>query len=464
MFSVSLLARKLLMVLIVLFPFQNLPKTLFAEPGISNPVLNYVSYLDEISTIVFIILLLSFIAVKHKHYSFNLRSLPFSKYILMFICVMLASYVINIGNISFMQGILGIHEHIKNLIIIFAISGLLWSEKELESLVSIVIKLSIFLAIIGVFGEALAFMGINFETIPLVREEKRLGLYRITSLVGYTGSNYLGMYCILGLSFLFIDKKSIEKNKIYIFLVFLAIILTLSRQAYGALIVVLFTLDYKKRILVLFLSTLLFIAILVTLFIQMPVLNFNNYYRLFAYKESVAVLLDHPLFGTGPGTFGSTTSVIYASPYFNNWPVFFQYSVKKMGSLDSQWPTILAETGLLGFTAYLLFWVILYKHLKKCQRWFHNNGSPFLSNTGKTLSSYTLGLMVMCFATGLNKPFVIYTFMGACGIYFSIYNQHLSRAKPYQGVPPDMAAGKRHRRLPLTAKPPAALPAPGAQR
>jgi O-antigen ligase len=65
----------------------------------------------------------------------------------------------------------------------------------------------------------------------------------------------------------------------------------------------------------------------------------NNLGRLFRWRQAFVNLIDHPLFGSGLGTFGGSAAEKYG--YFTGI------------SMDSVWIRVLAETGMVGFAFYI---------------------------------------------------------------------------------------------------------------
>jgi putative inorganic carbon (HCO3(-)) transporter len=65
----------------------------------------------------------------------------------------------------------------------------------------------------------------------------------------------------------------------------------------------------------------------------------NNLGRLFRWRQAFVNLSDHPLFGSGLGTFGGSAAQKYG--YFTGI------------SMDSVWIRVLTETGMLGFVAFV---------------------------------------------------------------------------------------------------------------
>ncbi len=67
----------------------------------------------------------------------------------------------------------------------------------------------------------------------------------------------------------------------------------------------------------------------------------NNLGRLFRWRQAFVNLMGHPLLGSGLGSFGGSAAQKYG--YFTGI------------SMDSVWIRVLAETGILGFTSYLIW-------------------------------------------------------------------------------------------------------------
>lgn len=281
-------------------------------------------------------------------------------------------------------------------------------------------KIVILLAIVGIIGEILAFygeIGVGYLVAP--EEAKRFGLYRVQSLTGFGSINYLGMYALLGLFLIYATTKiSIEK-----FLGILAtlclIFLTFSRQTWMGLFIMLVL--TKKRLIVPGLLILISIA-LMTLY-GSESYDPETYYRSFTYLESFRLLQENPIFGAGTGMFGGLASILFESPIYDDWPEYFRDMVNRIGSIDAFWPVIWGELGILGVIAFSLIWFSLFKGLGYMSNWFRNTGDGQMYNIGRILKHYIVALVFMCLGTGLNAPFVVFTFFGLVGIYISLYKQ-----------------------------------------
>ena len=71
--------------------------------------------------------------------------------------------------------------------------------------------------------------------------------------------------------------------------------------------------------------------------------------RLFALKLALRVWGDHPVVGTGFGTFGSSASLTWVPD------IYYDYDMLEGFYADNQFACILVETGAVGFVLFLAF-------------------------------------------------------------------------------------------------------------
>ncbi len=199
-------------------------------------------------------------------------------------------------------------------------------------------------------------------------------------------------------------------------IVLMLIFLTLSRQAWMGLVIMMILLNRRWMLPAVLLS----IPVVVVAILTQKHFSPDIYYRSFAYLEALKLFATSPLFGVGPGMFGGVVSVLFDSPYYEGWPDAFMEMVQRMGSLDAFWPVVLAETGLVGLISYIFIWRGLYRKIRNSSLIFKIKENTVLYNLGAVLKAYVVALVFMCFVTGLNKPFVVYTFFALCGMYISL--------------------------------------------
>ncbi|MFX0132666.1 MAG: O-antigen ligase family protein [Candidatus Hodarchaeota archaeon] len=419
-FNIPLMLKKLLIVFLILLPFQQIPK-LFYESIVpnSNLLLKSISYADEISFFFILALLLSFIALKPNKYKLEILAMPISKPVFLFLFISFISIMLN--NVPIIQGTFGIYDVLKNIIIIFLFASLKWNKEELFSLIQWIKLTIVILALVGIIGEILAILGLEQGYLTTIKWEvtKRFGLYRVQSLTGKGNINYLGMYTLLGFFLFYITPQKRFRSYIGLIFSFCLIILTFSRQTWLGLALMLVLIKRKLILPSLFI-------IMAIIFMSVSSLDHydpEGYYRAFTYLESAKLFIENPLIGVGPGMFGGLASVLFDSPYYIEWPDYFEDMIYRLGSLDAYWPLILVETGLIGFLFFFIIWISLYKEINIISESFRSDNDLFYYKLGMILKNYIIALIIMCFFTGLNKPFVIYTFFAICGIYLSLYYQ-----------------------------------------
>ncbi|MEW6606962.1 MAG: O-antigen ligase family protein [bacterium] len=419
-FSISYLPKKILFLIILLLPFQRAPTIFFENQGedIEFIAIRLFTYLDEISFIVAMTLILWFILLKLPHYSLNLKTIPLTKPLLFLIAVCVVSTIVN--RVPFLQGLWGTYDIVKNIMVVYIFSALHWSKDEFLSMINLVKKIVIFLVIVGIIAEILALcgqIGVGYLVAP--EENKRFGFYRVRSLTGYGSINYLSMYALLGLFLIYTTTKSGMKKNLSLLATLCLIFLTSSRQAWIGLFMMLVLI--KKRLIV---PGLLIIAgIIVMSLFDTESYDPELYYRTFAYYESFRLLRENPMFGAGTGMFGGLASKIFESPIYDNWPQYYRTLVYSIGSIDTFWPVIWGETGISGLIAFSLLWFSLFRGMQNIANRFKTIGDIQMYDIGNILANYAVALVIMCFGTGLNCAFVVWTYFGLTGIYFSLCNQ-----------------------------------------
>lgn len=90
---------------------------------------------------------------------------------------------------------------------------------------------------------------------------------------------------------------------------------------------------------------------------QMYTSDYNG--RLYSVVMAGKILRDHPVFGTGFGTFGSSASLTWEPPIYRT------YKLRENFYADNQYACVLAETGALGF---VLFFAFLLCTLLRCKK------------------------------------------------------------------------------------------------
>ncbi|KAA3606092.1 MAG: hypothetical protein DWQ01_18015 [Planctomycetota bacterium] len=310
-----------------------------------------------------------------------------------------------------LQGVFGIFDLGKAAFTFFLVQSIPWTGRQFRRAAQYALVGLLILAGFGVLGEFLALAGIENDWVE-EKSKSRLGLYRIVSLPGHGHTNFVGLACVLGIALV----PSLARTwftKIPLFLIlFAAVVFSGSRQALIGLF---------------FMSAIrggrgILIGAIILGFLGAHYLSLAEsydpqyYYRAFTYLKSLEALQDNPILGVGPGMFCGVPAAMMGSPYHQTWPVFFAEMFEEMGSLDSYWPGVFAEVGLVGGLALVLALVGFGAHIRLAERRFQAVENYDIAHLVGRLRGFLLGMVVMGFLTGLNKPFVSLTFFLLAGI------------------------------------------------
>jgi hypothetical protein len=401
----------------LVLPFQTLPRFLGAGDGI---FVKFISYLDEITTIMMFFVLFTFIVLRPTVYRINRNVVPATLFLLF---VLIGFLSMGWNQVNPIQGIFGIYNLIKNIIIIYFFASLKWDKKDLFFLVKGVVAITVILAIFGIAGEILALLG--KDPLNLVEAQdyrKRFGIYRVHSVLGHGHANYLGIYAVLSFFLADFASKRPIIPKIIKLVILILIFFTVSRAAWLSIILLYILTRKQIRSGYVFFTLLAAMTGLFFLFIILEshnVIDPERYYRAFAYFKSFELFISNPVIGVGPGMFGDVTSVIFKSPYYSDWPVYFEDLFMQSGGIDSFWTVILVQVGCLGFILWGMILARLYKNIQYAANVCRNEDAV-LYKLGGVLKSFIIALILLGLGSGLNKPFVVYTYFGLYGIYMSI--------------------------------------------
>jgi len=430
--------RALLLFMLIVLPFIRFPESLadvqggkvILEAGLVQRLLKLS---EDLCITILPVLLITAKSIKPKAISFDWN--PYIKWLFILIAVGIISAVLN--NIKPLQFMIGTYFILKIYVLFFLGLSLSYNLNDMQKIVHIIIYIAMILAIIGIIGEILALtlqMGINI----LVADRQRFGLYRITSLSGPGSWNLLGLYYTFAL-FLLIEfyKKSLKKYLMIIILV-IGIILSFSRQTWMILLLMTLLLFRGMRfyiaILIIFsgLIGLIFTAEIYDTFYNTLTVGMvadpERYLRLFGYFETARILLEDPIFGCGPGNFGSVAAIMFDSPIVKKWPSLIREQFENAGGFDSYWPWVAGEFGLAGFLCLGLCFYFIYTYLDKAVKFFRANDNFEMYRLGQILKYF---LIVGIFIKGALSRFVggymMFTYFTLAGIYLSLTKAEIKR-------------------------------------
>lgn len=415
---ISKTLRKIAAIFLLLLPMQHFPSNLMSfltnVPLKNLPSWTRVfSYTDEISFIVFILIVFTFWTLQPA--TFKVPRLPLTKWLLAFVIFAFINGMAK--QIPIAQATFGVYDLVKNIVIIYLFAMMAFRREEFISLLRSLIIVGLVLSAVGMFGIMLAFaLGHNVE--PLAHESGRFIPYQTHSLAGFGKANYLGVYATL----LFFLSYSLygPLMRFSQFNIFLLVIFTVSRQAWMSFLAM-FAL-FKKKTILLVAMPILFLAIVIKMGVKAE-LDPKEYFRLFVFVESLKILQEHPLTGLGPGMFASLASVIWQSPIYKDWPPLMMHWMFTVRAIDTFWPIVWGEQGLIGFSLYAGGLLSVFLHLKRLAAGFNRLADTQFVMIGRTLQWFMVAIVIMGFAGGLNMPFVTYTYSALIGIYVTLYDE-----------------------------------------
>jgi hypothetical protein len=329
------------------------------------------------------------------------------------------------NEIPIQQAFLGIFDYIKNFLPIILLPAIPFSRMDLNKLYSLLLKLAIFLVLIGILQEILWILNIS---VPYLGEpiENRFGFWRVPSLLGHP--NLLGLYSIL---FFVLNYSLCPKLNRVNLLLLAGILLSGSKFIWGATLVFLFifalrkihfSLRIKAKKLILCLTCLTIILMISPYLYQKSLQDFSpHYYRGYALKKSLEIWNDHLMLGSGPGTYGGVVSLMYNSSVYDQYNFESRWFDFMQGprSLDQFWPQCLAEMGILGFISFATLILLLFWLPRKI---LHKISDPDLQLFLSGPSSLVIVLIIYLCVSGLNMTSFILTYSILLGMCLSVVN------------------------------------------
>lgn len=422
--SLSKAIRLIAIWVIVLLPFQNLPRTLSLKWTNSvDPFSQILLYADEGLTLILFIVLASWVCLRGIPKQFHRFYFLYILLLFIFFCL-LGMYI---NQIDTFRGVLAIFDYTKNLAIAVLFYWLGFRHSEFRKGLILFINIGLLVAAIGLLGEFLSFFTDSVIGI-LVKPTVRFGFHRVTSVAGIGSVNYVGVYAVLVFWLLIAIKNEVNHVKLKLFILFIFMLLTASRQTWLAFFLLFFLLaDKKNQVLGIFMGLLIFSAgysidLWPHLLKDETSLGLN--YRSATYAMCFEHLKNNPSFGVGPGMLGGLAVQRLWSPLYSSLPPDTMWFLLKMeGGLDQFWGRLFADVGILGGGTYLLIFAALGRELISGSHFFGKAHCDQLRNVGKVLFSYILVLAIMGFASGLNAALLAYPFLALSGIYVSLYKK-----------------------------------------
>lgn len=218
--------------------------------------------------------------------------------------------------------------------------------------------------ILAIFGFIQLVIFPNFDTLTQFGYDPHLS--RLSST--FLDPNFIGCYLVMAFGLLTVRVKGKEKSvfdRIYFFVILLAVILTFSRSAYLMLLVfsILFGLIAWRKLLIFMLVFSLLSALIFPRSYQRITsaltLDITSQERIQSWENGLKVFQLNPLIGIG------FNNIRAASEQLNLFKTYSFDGGHSGGGFDSSFITVMVMTGIIGISIYLIIWADILKNLLK---------------------------------------------------------------------------------------------------
>lgn len=431
--------RFLLTCVLLFLPFQY---RIVESIKLWNPVLaNYLNKLEEVTIVVCLPLaIIQFIINRDKNnFKYLILSIPF----IVFFASGLMSGLLA-GN-SFLVTLHGTFDYIKYFLVFFIYAAFFKEPADIKKVFRFLLMMAVFLGVIAFIQEIWAVVSryilekdisdhSMYILLDIPKGGWRFGIYRAPSLMGHY--NIIGLYSLLILTIYMSMHKKV--NHAVLLSIFAGVFVSVSRMIYTGFMLVAGFQILKKRWIALILAVPIAIMLYYMSFlpdfnisneVKMMVSNFTTgaslsvltedpisdlnerAYRVVARDKGLEVWKDHPLWGVGPGMFGSAVAYKYRSPVYEeyNFTTVFIW----IKSLDQFWPQALAEIGIVGTAAFAGLLLILFVTFLISAR---ESAVDEVKGLFVGLMLFMIVLILFSFGAILNHPVILVTYSALAGM------------------------------------------------
>ncbi|WP_177194816.1 O-antigen ligase family protein [Alteribacillus iranensis] len=319
--------------------------------------------------------------IGRKHLIERLKN-PLNKSLLVFMVFILFSMFVN--NVPFAQGVFGVRAIFQFLILFFILLTLDIPAKWVKNLFHLILGLGIMQAVIGIFQIILKI------PLPLRNTEQRRSISigeEIRAFGLMDSSNTLGGYLVgillLLAIYVFVFRQELNRKQLLIYggiglILLVGLGLTFSRQAFLALIGCfgLIGLIFRKNkafrimlytaigLFVVFVAGYALALIFFEGFAQrnLYTLDLSKNYRYLIVLSGLLVFTFSPVFGVGPGMFGSNAAFVFQSKFHQ---FMHEDLPSTMTTVDNNALYVLVEYGVVGVVLLALIAVAVLKVVGK---------------------------------------------------------------------------------------------------
>lgn len=372
------MVKKIFILFAIFILFQDL---IVLNVGANNPVGIILKHLDEYFILCIFIVTIGTHFLKRKAFYISFKEIAF----LVFIASGVMSSLLN--KVDVQVAMEGCFLAIKGFLLYYAVSLCGFSDEEAKSMIKFFIILGILFLIAAIVDIIipvkfrLAIGNISREIEYRGNVASALSFFVISSAFSW----WMAYNFILALAAFRIYKKQLFLLLIVAF--FVGVVISFRMKPILAILSVMayyLTIRIYERGMARFKNALVFIGIaLITVFLlQKPISDTVSYFyntyisppdyasvpRRLLYYTSAQIAVDKFPFGVGFGRFGSFISVKYYSD------IYYQYGLHIISGMsedevkfimDTFWPMIFGETGMLGGMAYIIVFIGIFVQIRK---------------------------------------------------------------------------------------------------
>lgn len=340
-----------------------------------------IGYLTEGVLIALVFVVVTHPVIGRKHLLHKLQS-PLNVSLIIFLLFAFFSMLIN--NVPFIQGMFGIRAIMQFLVLYLILLTIPIPVRWVYKVFYVFIGLGVLQAVVGalevLFRVPLPLRDVDTRRTVLIGEEIRaFGMMDSSNTLGA----YLAAVLLLVILYLFIYKSTLNKKTKMILLVISGvllggIVLSFSRLAFlgligcFALIGLIFRKNKAFKIMLIasgafFILFVLAYGLALLLFEGFVQRNINTFdlsrnYRFLIITSGLLVFTFSPVFGVGPGMFGSNAAFFFDSPMHQ----FMHEDIpSRMSTVDNNALYVLVEYGVIGVALLAFVFLVIFRTLIK---------------------------------------------------------------------------------------------------
>jgi hypothetical protein len=310
--------------------------------------------------------------------------------------------------------LLGTIDYLKNFLVIPFIGIFISRKEHLFSLYRLLHGLALFFCVVAIIQFFCHLAGVPLSLLGEVYSLRRLGFYRVSSLLGHP--NIFGFYTLL---FFIIDINFHRRLRWQNILFSIGIFLCTSRMVWAAYAAALVLFLFPRKSIWKKLKPAIAVGIIVSLVVLYLVMTSTGIaakYRVYTFFKGVSIFEEYPVWGVGPGMYGGVISIMFNSPLYETYPFVPKWHSRLQAyrSLDQYWIQSLVELGVSGTFAFLLLLLLLHYAAGKSS--LNAESDSLTSRFNKAMAYMPMVVGIYLLGSGLNHVAFLLTYTTLLGM------------------------------------------------